>query len=215
LIQHPHLASHGYHQSKFIHGRFTHETRDTIFALIVDNFRVKYLSLEDAKHLQSCLRAKYKITTDYNGTTFLGMTLDWDYTNRTVDISMPGYIDRGLQRFEHTKPIQPENSPHAWTTPQYGAPVQFSDAPDTSDPMSKPETLRLMAIIGVLLYYAGRCIDNTMLVALSSLAAAQAMGTEATAKACIQLLNYAATHPEATIHYKARDMILHIHIDAS
>jgi hypothetical protein len=54
-----------------------------------------------------------------------------------------------------------------------------------------------------------------MLVALGSLAAAQAQGTQATAKACTKLLNYAATHPEATIRFKASDMILHIHSDAS
>jgi hypothetical protein len=79
----------------------------------------------------------------------------------------------------------------------------------------KPETLRLMATIGVLLYYS-QCINNTMLVTLSSLATAQAKGTEATAEACTQLLNYAATHPEATIRYKASDMILlHIHSNAS
>ena len=34
-------------------------------------------------------------------------------------------------------------------------------------------------------------------------------------KAAIQLLNYAATHPNATIRYHASDMILHIVSDAS
>ena len=54
-----------------------------------------------------------------------------------------------------------------------------------------------------------------MLVALGSLAAAQAQGTQATAKAAIHLLNYAALHPEATIQFHASDMCLHIHSDAS
>jgi hypothetical protein len=54
-----------------------------------------------------------------------------------------------------------------------------------------------------------------MLVSLGTLAAAQTKGTTATAKACTQLLNYAATHPDALICYTASDMILKLHSDAS
>jgi len=52
-------------------------------------------------------------------------------------------------------------------------------------------------------------------VALGSLAAAQAQGTEATAIAAVQLLNYCATHPDACIRYKALGMTLYIHSDTS
>jgi hypothetical protein len=48
-----------------------------------------------------------------------------------------------------------------------------------------------------------------MLVALSSLAAAQTNSTQATARAAVHLLNYAASHPIATIRYHSSDMILH------
>jgi hypothetical protein len=54
-----------------------------------------------------------------------------------------------------------------------------------------------------------------MLVALSSLTSAQTKGTEATAQAVTQLLNYSAMHPDAVISYHASDMCLHIHSDAS
>jgi hypothetical protein len=50
-----------------------------------------------------------------------------------------------------------------------------------------------------------------MLVCLGTLAAAQTKGTAATTKACIQLLNYAANHPDAVINYTASDMILKLH----
>lgn len=52
-------------------------------------------------------------------------------------------------------------------------------------------------------------------VALGTIAAQQAKGTEATMQACTDFLNYAATHPNAIIEYQASDMILHIHTDAS
>jgi hypothetical protein len=54
-----------------------------------------------------------------------------------------------------------------------------------------------------------------MLVALGTIAAQQANGTEATADAIVQLLNYCATHPVSTIRYQASDMILRIHSNAS
>jgi hypothetical protein len=38
---------------------------------------------------------------------------------------------------------------------------------------------------------------------------------EKTQAATNQLLDYLATHPDATIRYHASDMILHIHCDAS
>jgi Na+-translocating ferredoxin:NAD+ oxidoreductase RNF subunit RnfB len=72
----------------------------------------------------------------------------------------------------------------------------------------------MQEIVGTLLHYA-RAIDAILLVALGPLASAQAQGTEATAKAVTQLLNYCATHPDAVIRYHASDMCLLIHSDAS
>ena len=210
----PHLAKHGYIQSQHTHGLFIHTSRPIMFALVVDDFGVKYVGREHAEHLKRTLEEAYTITTDWTGDTFLGMHLDWDYAQGIVDISMPGYIAKALQRFDHPTPARPEHAPHTWTRPQYGAPVQYTVPTDTSLPLTPQSTKRLQEIIGVLLYYA-RCIDNTMLPALGSLAAAQAHGTQATADACTKLLNYAATHPDAVLRYKASDMVLHIHSDAS
>jgi hypothetical protein len=53
-----------------------------------------------------------------------------------------------------------------------------------------------------------------MLVALGTIAAQQPNGTEATAAAIVHLLDYAATHPDAIIRYRASDMILKVHSDA-
>jgi len=53
-----------------------------------------------------------------------------------------------------------------------------------------------------------------MLVALGSLAVAKPKAPKQLSN-CTQLLNYAATHPDAILHFQASDMILHIHSDAS
>jgi hypothetical protein len=75
-----------------------------------------------------------------------------------------------------------------------------------------PEVLRLQEVVGVLLYYA-RAVDSTMLVALSVIASAPTTAT--TVRSITHLLNYAATHPDATIRFQASSMILHVHSDAS
>ena len=125
---------------------------------------------------------------------------------------MPGYVERALQRFAISN--SPETySPHAHTVPHYGAKIQMTN-PDTSTKLDKAASTTIREVVGVFLYYA-RAIDNTMLVALGTIASQQSNSTEATADATINLLNYAATNPDASLRYHASDMILHIHSDAS
>jgi hypothetical protein len=50
---------------------------------------------------------------------------------------------------------------------------------------------------------------------LNDIATEQTKATEKTQAATNQLLDYLATHTDATIRYHAFDMILHIHSDAS
>ena len=211
----PILEKAGYIQSDHIPGLFKHQTRPISFCLVVDDFGVKYVGDEHAHHLIDTLKqADYQITTDWEGTQFCGIRLTWDYENGTVDLDMPNYIAKALQRFEHALPSKPQDSPHAWTQPNYGAKQQLTEEPDTSPPLDQSGIQRLQQVVGTLLFYA-RAIDNTMLVALGTLASAQTKGTEATMEALTQLLDYAASHPNAVIRYKASDMILYIHSDAS
>jgi hypothetical protein len=69
-------------------------------------------------------------------------------------------------------------------------------------------------VTGVFLFYA-RAVDSTMMVALSAIAAEQGAPTENTLRKVNQFLDYAATHPDAVVTYKASDMVLAIHSDAS
>jgi hypothetical protein len=54
-----------------------------------------------------------------------------------------------------------------------------------------------------------------LLAALSAIAAQQSNGTQAVAKACNQLLDYVATHPNTGLQYQVCDMILTVHMNAS
>ncbi len=48
-------AKLGYHQSKIIPGLWTHKTRKTCFTLVIDDFAIKYASMEDGQHLVDAL----------------------------------------------------------------------------------------------------------------------------------------------------------------
>ena len=209
-----HLAKHDYHPVKLTPGIFRHKHRPVTFSLVVDDFGIKYVGKENADHLLNALQEKYTITTDEEGKLYLGITFKWDCVNKHVTLSMPGYIKKALERFQHTAPTRPQYSPHACAKIQYGVKMQLTPPPDESDPMTAAEKTRLQELIGVLLYY-GRAIDNTLLVALGTLSSAQTKGTKQTAKAMVQLLDYCATNPNAMIRYHASDMCLHVHSDAS
>jgi hypothetical protein len=182
------------------------------FCLVVDDFGVKYVGKQHADHLLACLQELYTVTKDWSGSKYCGLTIDWNYPECIVTLSMPGYIAKALQRFQHQVSPKPEHSPHPWTAPTYGANTQYSTPMDATPKLDDAERLCLQEIIGTLLYYA-RAVDCTMLVALGSLSVAKT--TNATAQAVTQLLNYTATHPDAVLAYHASDMMLHVHSDAS
>ena len=40
---------------------------------------------------------------DWNGNNYCGLKLDWNYQKQYVDISIPGYVTKGLHRFQRIK----------------------------------------------------------------------------------------------------------------
>jgi hypothetical protein len=103
--------------------------------------------------------------------------------------------------------------PHPNTIPTYGTTVQYAKAIDSSPAATKEEEKYICQVIGILLYY-GQVVDSTILVGLSSLAAAQAKPTKQTEFLIKWLLDYAATNPDAILTYKKIDMVLAVHSDA-
>lgn len=209
------LQPHGYAPCPITPGLWQHETRSIKFSLVVDDFGIKYTELADLEHLQGVLSKEYVLKTDMTGGKYCGVTFEWDYENGTVDLSMPGYIERFLRRFAHAMPQHPERAPHEWAKPNYGAKVQYADTTDPNDTeVGQAEQQLIQEVVGVLLFY-GRAIDSSILVALGTIASQQASPTKKTMKAINQLMNYCATNPDTVIRYHASDMILHIDSDAS
>jgi hypothetical protein len=84
------LAPFGYYPVRHTPGLWMHKRRPISFSLVVDDFAVKYVGKQHADHLRKAMSKTYELTTDWAATVYSGMTLKWDYKNRTFDISMSG-----------------------------------------------------------------------------------------------------------------------------
>ena len=124
LIQN--LKPHGYHPIPHTSGLWKHETRPIKFCLCVDDFGVKYVGEQNFQHLIMALKDQYDITVDKKGEKFLGLTIHWNYKHKQVQISMPGYVQKALKRFNHVAQGRKQNSPHAWNKPTYGKQQQLA-----------------------------------------------------------------------------------------
>jgi hypothetical protein len=207
------LAPLGYYPACHTPGLWLHRTRPISFTLVVDDFTVKYVGKQHAEHLRDALLRTYELTTDWTATVYSGMTLKWDYKHRTCDISMPGYVSNVLSKFQHDAPKHPHHTPSWYVTPVYGAKTQYATK-DETPPLTAQQCLTIQKVTGSVLFYA-RAVDPTILKPLNDIATEQTKATEKPQAATNQMLDYLATHPDATIRYHASDMILHIHSDAS
>jgi hypothetical protein len=89
-------------------GLWEHDTRPKKFCLCVDEFGIKYFSTANTDHLLNSLGQHYKISVNWAGTDYCGLSIKWNYAKRYVDISMPGYIASTLERLQHPKPARPQ-----------------------------------------------------------------------------------------------------------
>jgi hypothetical protein len=192
------LAPHSYTPMPITPGLWKHNKSDLVFALVVDDFGIKYTKKTNAEHLMNTLQQLYSVSQDWTGAHYCGLTIEWDYPNCTVDISISGYIECTLQCFCHPPPTHPQHSLHAWQKPTNGAAIQYALAPNNTPALDVQDTKHMQEVLGTLLFYACN-LNFTMLPAIGTLASQQAHGTKATLEALTQLLNYCAMHPDAKV----------------
>jgi hypothetical protein len=201
------LAPFGYYPALHTPGLWLHKTQPITFTLVVDDFAVKYVGKQHADHLRNALLRTYELTTDWTATVYSEMTLKWDYGNRTCYISMPGYVSNILSKFQHDAPKHPQHTPSRYVTPVYGANTQYATKDETPS-LTAQQCLKIQKVTGSVFYYA-RAVDPTVLMPLNDISTEHTKAAEKTQAAMNQMLDYLATHPDATYH--ASDMILHIH----
>jgi hypothetical protein len=168
-----HLNKHGYHQSPLTPGLWQHDFRPILFTLCVDDFGIKYIGREHAKHLVSILSKHYRCSHNWDGQRYLSMNLNWDYKGRAVHVSMLDYVPEALARFQHKTPHTPQHQPCPHIKPTYGTTAQYTKDVNTTPLLDKEGKKYIQEVISTFLYYAS-CVDSTMLTALGSLATQQA-----------------------------------------
>jgi hypothetical protein len=208
------LNEHGYSQSETTPGLWTHEWQPITFSLVVNNFGVKYIGKEHAQHLLQMVQKYYKCLFETEGEQYCGLTIKWDHPGKKVHLLMPSYVENTLKQFQHPPLILPQDRPHPHVHKTYGMKVQHANAPDDSPPLDQAGKKFIQEVNGVFLFLA-RAVDLTMLTPLSALASKQAAPTEKMMQTCLQFLDYAASQEDAIATYRASDMKLPIHSDAS
>ena len=207
------LAPFGYYPYRHTMGLWIQKTWQLSFTLVVDDFTVNCVETENLHHLITALICSYKTTTGLGVTVYSGAAFKWYYQNCTCYISMPGYVTNVLNKLQHNQKKQPKHRLSKYVTPVYGAKTQYSTRYETPH-LSVKQLINIKKITGLVLYYV-RAIDPKTLVPLNVISTDQTKYTEKMQAAADHLMEYLATHPDATIRYHASEIILHIHSDAS
>ena len=147
----------------------------------MDDFGVKYFSKDDANNLLNSLKKHYAISMDWEGRNYLGLTIDWNYSEEYVDISMPDYLRKALDRLQCLKPKRPQYAPHCWSVPAYGKRLQSEPYSYESYRFDKNTTKNIKSIVGTMLYYT-QSVDPTMLRAINEILRVQSRPTRDTEK---------------------------------
>ena len=136
---------------------------------------------------------------DWSGIIFCGITFDWQYNNGFVDVSMPGYVQKVLQKFQHKPPKSPQFSPFSAAPYVKAIKGQHQYAPKI-DSSSLPffQNYKGEKFVSILLYYA-RDFDNILLPALNKIAEKQYADTKRTEDQCHGLFDYVATQSNISL----------------
>ena len=173
------LDKHGYYEVHHTPGYWRHMWRPIDFTLVIDDFGVGYEDNEHALHLLQTLCQYYEaVSVDWTGTLYCGITLKWDYRQWTCKLSMPGYVQQIVTKFQYgmTSTNKSTDAPHPYkANKKHGLPM--TNPTDNSAKLSPQEIKHLQQIVGTFLFYS-RAVDPTMLMALSIIATEQTQGTQ-------------------------------------
>ena len=125
------LVTRGFYPCQFTPGLWWHAWQPITFILIVDDFGIKYTALQHTQYLMESPQQDYNLDIDWSGILFCGITLTWDYTKQTVNLSMPAYIAKALTKLQDLPPSHPEHFQHKHNPIKYGVwvPLPKSNAP--------------------------------------------------------------------------------------
>ena len=137
--------------------------------------------------------------TDWTGNRYCGITLDWDYEARTLDISMPGCIEKLLLIFKHGNPCNIQDVPCYKAPPKIYRKGAHGPTPDDKTKQFGIDSINVIQqVMGGVLCYT-RAVDNTVLVTLRIIGPDQTTATKATEGRLLQLIDYSVSTPSVVV----------------
>ena len=121
---------------------------------------------------------------------YCGISLDWHYDAKYVNILMPNYVHKQLIRYNTDPPRRPQYSPFKKKPIHYGKRSDDILVEPYSPLLGQADKKYTQQVVGSFLYYA-RAVDRTILLSLSAIAAEQANPTERTMQRVQHLLQCA------------------------
>jgi hypothetical protein len=147
------------------------------------------------------------------GTRYINITLDWNYANCQVHLSMPNYVTKALKQFQHiAKKCQYAQYP--CVPIQYGAKKQYAMQESKASLLDNKAKQFIQQVCSKFLFL-GKAVDSTLLCPISAIPSQSSKPTKDTMRQTFQLLNYLATQEDAVLSYHASNMVLAVHSNAS
>ena len=208
-----HLQDNGYFQLASTPSVFRNRSGSIRFTLVVDDFGVVWKHKSDLDHLISTLTKLYQVKVNMEGSRYLGMDIAINRQDQHATLTMPGYIEKLLQRVRPNG-IKGAQTPARYQPPQFKK-VGAQTATVDNSPLASIEDKKLLqSVIGTLLYYT-RAVDPSICTAVHELGSVQAQPTLNDMAKMDRLLQYVSTHRNIGIRYYASNMILNMLSDAS
>jgi len=182
---------------------------------IVDDFGIVHCKDSDFMEFVDMLKKLYEtVVYEINCKQFLGFDIKTEghgTKEKTVSISIIGYVEEMMMDLEYEPSKWQTDSPGTYVPPKFGYNEQQEAILD-SPPISAAEAKWMQKVLGKCLYY-GRAVDITILLSCNKIATNGF--NEDSLAATKRMLDYLASHPTATVVYKRSDMILKGVSDAS
>ena len=80
------LKPQGYYEVPHTPGLWRHIWRPIQFTLVVDDFGIKYVGRQHIEHLLRAIKKHYKVSEDWEGKLYCGITLKWNYGEKFSEV---------------------------------------------------------------------------------------------------------------------------------
>jgi hypothetical protein len=127
---------------------------------------------------------------------------------------MVKYVIKQMTKYGHVAPLKPQHCPYSPNPIKYGKDNQAPSPLDDSPLLDAAGKKRVQQIVGSFLYYA-RAVDHTVLMAISEISSQQSAPNGKHDETGQPISRLHVDTSRCKIRYRASDMILNVHSDAS